>query len=133
MSTPADDARGGSAPPRPASPGNGRQQWFVLGPWLFDITAATRLLHRAPRPAQPMPAGPRARVYGIIPGLHQPGTIALIGPGPGFDPQYAMTTSLDDPVIIATVLVPAGQPALLLIDGTHRLCKAALLGRTHIP
>ena len=41
MTCPAD-SRGGSTPPRPA-PGDGSQpqQWFVLRPWLFDVTAAT--------------------------------------------------------------------------------------------
>ena len=33
--------RGGSLPPRPAAlPGDGPPQWFVLGPWLFDVAAA---------------------------------------------------------------------------------------------
>ena len=40
------------------------------------------------------------------------------GPGPGFDPQYAMGTDLDEPVIIATLTSPAGEAAVpLLIDG----------------
>jgi hypothetical protein len=33
----------------------------------------------------------------------------VIGPGPGFDPDYALTTSLDDPVIIASITV-VGEP-----------------------
>ncbi len=44
-----------------------------------------------------------------------------------------MTTDLDDPVIIATVPVPdGGPPAPLLIDGCHRLYKAAVTGREHL-
>jgi hypothetical protein len=45
-----------------------------------------------------------------------------------------MTTSLDDPLIIATLATAGGQPAgPLLIDGCHRLYKAAQLGREHLP
>jgi hypothetical protein len=36
-------------------------------------------------------------------------------------------------VIIATVPVNGGPPAALLIDGTHRLYKATVQGRTHLP
>ena len=118
MTTPAD-GRGGSTPPRPA-PGGPAQQWFVLRPWLFDVTAATGLLRRVPRPAQPLPVMAWARAYGL--------------PGPGFDPDYALTTDLDDPVIIASVTADGdGPPAPLLIDGCHRLYKAARLGREHLP
>jgi hypothetical protein len=60
-----------------------------------------------------------ARAYGLIrdPGSG-PHTVCLIGPGPGFDPGYAMTTSLDDPLIIATLTTADGEPAgPLLVDG----------------
>ena len=42
-----------------------------------------------------------------------------------------MTTDLAQPVIIATVPVPGGPPAPLLIDGTHRLYKATLVAIGH--
>ena len=60
-----------------------------------------------------------ARAYGLLPAPGGgPHTVALIGPGPDFDPQYAMDTDLDEPVIIATITSPAGEPAgPLLIDG----------------
>src|SRR6266568_9648198 len=71
-----------------------------------------------------------ARAYGLIrdPGS-DPHAVCLIGPGPG----YAMTTDLDDPVIIATVTTTTagGEPAgPLLIDGyalpvTVRKCDTA--------
>jgi hypothetical protein len=78
-----------------------------------------------------MPVMDWARAYGLIrdPGSG-PHAVSLIGPGPGFDPGYAMTTSLDDPVIIATLTTPAGP---LLIDGCHRLYKAAVTGRAELP
>ena len=133
MRTPAD-GRGGSTPPRPPAAGK-PQQWFVLRPWLFDVTAAAGLLRAAPRPPQPLPVEPWARAYGLIPAPgSSPHTVSLIGPGPGFDPEYAMTTDLDEPVIIATLTSPAGEAAgPLLIDGCHRLYKAARLGREHLP
>jgi hypothetical protein len=83
-----------------------------------------------------LPARPWASAYGLIRDpASGPQTICLIGPGPGFDPGYAMTTSLDDPVIIATITTAAaGEPAgPLLIDGCHRLYKAAVTGREHLP
>jgi hypothetical protein len=133
MTAPAD-GRGGSTPPRPA-PGGGPQQWFVLRPWLFDVTAAIDLLVRVPRPAQPLPVMPWARAYGLIPSpASGPHAVPLIGPGPGFNPDYALTTDLDDPVIIASITAAGnGPPAPLLIDGCHRLYKAARLGREHLP
>jgi hypothetical protein len=90
----------------------------VLKPWLFDVTAAIGLLRAAPRPPQPLPVLPWARAYGLTPDPGGgPRSVALIGPGPGFDPEYAMTTDLDDPVIIASVTVPGEPPGPLLIDG----------------
>ena len=63
-----------------------------------------------------------------------PRSVPLLGPGPGFDRDYAMTTDLAIPVIIATVPVPGGiPPAPPLIDGTHRLYKATVQGRAHLP
>jgi len=107
----------------------------MLRPWVFDVTAATGLLRAAPRPPQPLPVEPWARAYGLIPALgSSPHTVSLIGPGPGFDPEHAMGTDLDEPVIIATLTSPAGEAAgPLLIDGCHRLYKAASLSREHLP
>jgi hypothetical protein len=124
-------SRGGGTPPRP--PAARPQQWFTLRPWLFDVTAATGLLRAAPRPAQPLPVEAWARAYGLLPG-GSPHAVSLLGPGPGFDPYYAMTTDLDEPVIIATLTGPDGEPAgTLLIDGCHRLYKAARLSQVEIP
>src|SRR5579872_3970053 len=129
------DGRGGSTPPRPAAPDSATGQWFRFGPWAYDVDAAIRLLRVSPRPPQPLPVMDWARAYGLTrdPGSG-PHTISLIGPGPGFDPGYAMTTSLDDPVIIATLTTAAGELAgPLLIDGCHRLYKAAVTGRAELP
>ena len=45
-----------------------------------------------------------------------------------------MGTGLDEPVIIATVTGPDGEPPVpLLTGGCHRLCKAARPGRARLP
>ena len=115
---------------RPAAPGSAMGQWFVFKPWVYDVDAAIRLLRAVPRPPQPLPVMDWARAYGLIrdPGS-DPHAVSLIGPGPGFDPGYAMTTDLDDPVIIATLTTADGEPDGPLLTGEcHRLYKAAVTG-----
>ncbi|MGP0025761.1 MAG: hypothetical protein ACLPKE_20745, partial [Streptosporangiaceae bacterium] len=82
-------------PDRPRPPAAGTpQQLFELWSGLYDVTAAIGLLRAAPRPPQPFPVMAWARAYGLIPvpggGPHM---VSLIGPGPGFDPEYAMGTA----------------------------------------
>jgi hypothetical protein len=120
---------GGSVPPRP--PAGKPQQWFTLRPWVFDVTLAAVLLRAAPCLPRMIPVTAWARAYGLArdprSGRH---AISLIGPGPDFSPQYAMTTNPDEPVILATLSGPGGESAgPLLIDGCHRLYKAAVTGR----
>ena len=125
-------SRGGSAPPR--SPAGKPQQWFTLRPWVFDVTLAGVLLRAAPRPPRMIPVQAWARAYGLLPAPGGgPHTIPLIGHGPDFSPGYAMTTDLGEPVILATLAGASGEPMPLLIDGCHRLYKAARLGREHLP
>ena len=109
--TTSADGRGGRPPPRLPAPGK-PQQWFVLRPWLFDVTVATRLLRAALRPARPLAVEPWARAYGLYPDPGgSPYSVPLIGPGPDFDPLYAMGTDLDEPLIIASVTADgSGQP-----------------------
>ncbi len=116
MTTPYG-SRGGSVPPRP--PAGKPQRWFTLRPWVFDVTLAGVLLRAEPRPPRMIPVAAWARAYGLARdtggGRH---AISLIGPGPDFSPQYAMTTNPDEPVIFATLAGPSGEPAgPLLIDG----------------
>ena len=119
-------------PPRP--PAGKPQQWFTLRPWLFDVTLAGVLLRAEPRPPRMIPVEAWARAYGLI---REPGTgrhaISLIGPGPHFSPEYAMTTNPDEPAILATLANASGETTPLLIDGCHRLYKAAVTGRPQIP
>ena len=77
---------------------------------MFDVTFASVLLRAAPRPPVPIPVPAWARAYGLA---RDPGSgrhaISLIGPGPDFSPQYAMTTNPDEPVILATLSGPAAS------------------------
>ena len=105
-------------PPRPPAAGK-PQQWFMLRPWVFDVTLAGVLLRAAPRPPRMIPVAAWARAYGLA---RDPGSgrhaISLIGPGPDFSPEYAMTTDPGEPVILATLAGASGEPAgPLLIDG----------------
>ena len=61
----------------------------------------------------------RGRAYRLLPAPGgSPHTVFLIGPGPEFDPLYAMGTYLDERVVIASVTADSsGQPYPLLIDG----------------
>ena len=94
-------------PPRPSA--GKPQQWFVLRPWVFDVTFASLLLRAAPRPPVPIPVTAWARAYGLARdtggGRH---AISLIGPGPDFSPQHAMTTNPDEPVILMPRTLTAG-------------------------
>jgi hypothetical protein len=109
-------SRGGSVPPRPSA--GKPQQWFTLRPWVFDVTLAGVLLRAAPRPPVPIPVAAWARAYGLA---RDPGSgrhaISLIGPGPDFSPQYALTTNPGEPVILATLADASGELTPLLIDG----------------
>jgi hypothetical protein len=81
-----------------------------------------------------IPVAAWARAYGLArnPGTGQH-TVPLIGPGPDFSPEYAMTTNPDEPVILATLTDASGVDSPLLIDDCHRLYKAAVTGRAEIP
>ena len=131
MSTP-QGSRGGSAPPPPQA--GKPQQWFVLRPWAFDVTLAGVLLRATPRPPVPIPVAAWARAYGLArdPGSGQH-TVSLIGPGPDFNPDYAMTTDPGEPAILATLADAGGELTPLLIDGCHRLYKAAVTGQAEMP
>jgi|SRR5579875_4162110 len=133
MTTPA--AGRGGIPPRPAGPPcPPAAQWFVFGAWVYDIQAAQQALRDAPRPDRLLPVAVWAGAYGLDrePGA-DPHTIALIGPGPEFDPGYAMGTDLSQPVIVATFTIEGHPDTPLLIDGCHRLYKAHTLGVAELP
>jgi hypothetical protein len=122
------------APHHPPSPPAKPAQWFVFGGWVFDITTAAAILRAKPRETVGLPVEPWARAYGLDRDpSSDPGTIPLLGPGPGFNRAYAMTTDLTQPLIIATLPVTGDEPAALLIDGTHRLFKGHATGTAELP
>ena len=107
MTTP-HGSRGGSVPPRP--PPASRSSGSYCAPWVFDVTLAGVLLRAAPRPPRMIPVADWARAYGLA---CNPGSgrraVSLIGPGPDFSPEYAMTTNPGEPVILATLTRAAGN------------------------
>jgi hypothetical protein len=114
--TTPDGSRGGTLPPRP--PAGKPQQWFVLRPMGVRRHPGGRAAARHTAPARADPGRRLARAYGLA---RDPGggrhAISLIGPGPDFSPEYAMTTDPGEPVILATLAGAGGELAPLLIDG----------------
>lgn len=108
------------------------EQRFRLGPWVFNIDRAQEIIAEHPRPAHSLPVLPWTRAYGLDRDDRQ--SVALIGPGPDFDREYAMTTDLTEPVIVAIMRSQeTGEVAPLLIDGTHRLYRAYEEGLDVLP
>jgi hypothetical protein len=79
-----------------------------------------QLARDEPRKTISLPVEPWARAYGLDHDGSDTGRIPLLGPGPGFDRAYAMTTDLTQPLIIATLPGTGGGPLALLIDGYAR-------------
>ena len=107
-------------------------QWFQFGGWVFDIDRAQALVAEHPREPQPLPVMPWVRQYGLDL-LDHPETAPILGVGPGFNRDYAMTTELSDPVIVATLRTSDHAHSPLLIDGTHRLYHAFREGLAELP
>jgi hypothetical protein len=97
------------------------RQEFHFGTWIFDVTAAEKLIG-PDRRTVPIDVAGWAHAYGLD--RDNPSTVPLLGPGPEFDREYAMTTDLSRPLLLATVPRVSGEPYALLIDGTHRIYKA---------
>ncbi len=110
-------------------------QWFHFGPWVFSIDAAEALIACAPRDTKHLAVATWATAYGLtrLDNPHER-TISLIGPASNaFDRDYAMSTDLTKPVIVAQVDIGGQPPARLLIDGTHRLYRAWREGVPRLP
>ncbi len=110
-------------PHEPERPDRHPEHWFQFGGWIFDVDRAQAILAEKPREPEPLPVLPWARLYGVDL-LDQPGSAPIIGLGPDFDREYAMTTDLSKPLLIATLHLPGTGNSPLLIDGTHRLYRA---------
>ena len=98
-------------------------QRFRFGGWIFDIDRAEVLLSQSPREPKPLAVMPWVRQYGLDL-LDEPNRVPILGIGPEFDREYAMTTDLTNPLIVATLHLPGSGNSSLLIDGTHRLYRA---------
>jgi hypothetical protein len=98
-------------------------QWFRFGLWIFDVDRAQALLAERPREPQPLPVMPWVRQFGLDL-LDEPDRVPILGVGPDFDREYAMTTDLTQPLIVATLHSRKHGESHLLIDGTHRLYRA---------
>jgi hypothetical protein len=89
-------------------------EMFTLGPYLFDIDKATQLVS-GKTPIQFSPE--ETKKVGSLRGL------AYI------DPEAAMISERNDPVILATICFEPKKMNSILIDGYHRVHKAIQLGQ----
>jgi hypothetical protein len=107
-------------------------QYFQFGPWVFNVDRALALIAEKPRPTHLLPVDAWARFYGLAE-PEDKSSIPLISPGAGFDRDYALTTDLTEPVVVATLRDAEGYESPLLIDGTHRLYRAYVEGIEQLP
>lgn len=108
-----------------------RGQRFQFGPWQFNVDQAQALVAESLRETKLLPVKPWARFFG----LDDPdgSGVWLFTPRPGFDRDYAMTTDLSEPVLVATLRNNEGEEFPLLIDGTHRLFRANAENLAELP
>ena len=106
-------------------------QTFQFGICTFDVTAAEQLIDAAgPRPTVLLDVAMWAHAYGL--NREVPSAVPLLGPGPDFDRNYAMTTDLTRPLLVATLPTSDGASGHLVIDGCHRLFHAWRVEQTTI-
>jgi hypothetical protein len=106
-----------------------RLQIFEFGPWRFNVNAAHAIITEHPRNATRLAVEDWARFYGLA---SSPGKVPLISPLE-LDRNYAMSTDLEEPVLVATMRNGKNDEFSLLIDGTHRLYKAHTQRVTELP
>jgi hypothetical protein len=110
--------------------GRPRNQRFVFGAFVFNVDKAMAMLEGDQRDHRILEVTPWASFFGFdITGEH---SIALFGPR-HLNHDYAMTTDLGDPVIVATLVSSEGERFPLVIDGTHRIYRAYMEGVTTLP
>ncbi len=115
----------GQGPDVEVETGERREQWFRFGPWIFDVTEGQAIVAASPRERRSMPVEPWARFYGLA--ERTSGSVPLFG-NRDLDTDYALTTDLRAPVLVATLRNQAGDEFPLLVDGTHRLYRAHVEG-----
>jgi hypothetical protein len=110
--------------------GRPRNQRFVFGAFLFNVDRALAMLEGDQRERRVLEVPPWASFFGFdITGEH---SIALFAPR-RLDHDYAMTTDLNDPVLVATLTSGEGERFPLVIDGTHRIYRAYVEGVPTLP
>ncbi len=106
-----------------------RLQIFQFGPWLFNVNGARAIIAESPRQPRALPVEPWAHFYGLD---NTDEAVSLFSV-PHLDRDYAMTTNLDVPVLVATLRSSLSKQFPLLIDGTHRLYKAYVQDVAELP
>ena len=97
-----------------------RLQRFQFGPWLFNVNGARAIIAECPRDIKSLPVEPWAHFYGLD---NTDDSVSLFSVQ-HLDRNYAMTTDLDEPVLVAMLRSSLNKQFPLLIDGTHRLYRA---------
>lgn len=119
-------------PNRGETPHNQPHEEYIFDPWSFNVDRALEIITKDPRLTRPIPVDDWAIAFSL-PGVETPNTIPLLGIGPDFDVDYAMTTDLENPVLIATLVNKSGEASPLFIDGMHRLYRAYHEGVAELP
>ncbi|MBT1189812.1 hypothetical protein HET69_39000 [Streptomyces sp. CJ_13] len=95
-----------------------------------------RLLKENPRAVEQTPVADWSAAYHLSllrPDYDGPSWCPIFGPDQShFNAEHAMRTDLGQPVIIATMEFDSG-PALLLVDGVHRMYRAMTEGIPALP
>jgi hypothetical protein len=105
-------------------------QRFVFGAFVFNVDKALALLEGDQRVCRALEVAPWAAFFGFD--ITDEHSVALFGPR-YLDRDYAMTTDLDAPVVVATLTGSECERFPLVIDGTHRIYKAHVLGVPELP
>lgn len=108
-----------------------RLQRFQFGPWLFNVDRAKVIVAERPRDTRPLPVPPWAHFYGLD--TPDGKSFSLFRPSSDFSAEYALTTDLSEPLIVATLRSREHEEFPLLVDGTHRVYRAFAEGRSELP
>ena len=112
------------------NPDRQRNQSFVFGAFVFNVDRAQQIVAEDLREVDELSVTPWAQYYGLDD--DDPHHASFFSPR-NLDRDYAMTTDLDDPLLVATLQNSRGKLFSLLIDGTHRLYKAYKQGVLVLP
>lgn len=116
--------------PNPERKGRPRNQRFLFGAFVFNVDKALAMLEGDQRDRRTLEVAPWASFFGLD--ITDEHSVALFAPR-YLNRDYAMTTDLEDPVIVATLTGGEGERFPLVIDGTHRIYKAHVLGIGTLP